>query len=86
LGLGYNFANLLRADISNLELGGLIDNTNRPHPDGSLLREGKTIWFINHNARYGIPNMQSFELHGFNLDNIVPINQFDKELLKQEIS
>jgi hypothetical protein len=80
LGLGYNFGNLMTADLSKYETGELINSINRAHPDGTLVIEGQTIWFINNGKRNGIVDIDSFDSHGFQLKNIVLINSFDKDL------
>jgi hypothetical protein len=85
-GFGFNFSNLITADISGLVSGGVIDANNMPHPDGSLISDGRRISFINFGKRYTIPNMYSFTEQGFNMGKIVSINKYDKALEARNIA
>jgi len=77
---GFSFNNLSKLDVSNVELGGLITENQLVHPDGSLVSDGKTVWFIQNGKRYGIPDMATFNAHNFDKNNIVPVIATDLSL------
>ena len=79
--LGFSFANLVSADLSNYQSGNVINNSAAPHPDGSLVVDlTGTVWFMSHGSRLGIPTWDEFIAHGFNSDSLVPANEFDSEV------
>lgn len=81
LGLGYSFEYLVNADLSDYELGGLVDSVDRAHPDGSLVVDNSgTVWFINHGKRKGFVSMDELTSFGFSIKNIIKANDFDLNL------
>lgn len=84
-GLGYSFANLVTADLTDCELGGLVDSVDRPHPDGSLvIEDAGTVWFINYKKRLGFPSLNSLIQYDVDLKNIIKANRFDLDFEKYE--
>lgn len=77
---GFDFGNLISHDLSSVELGGTIDSSDQAHPDGSLVRETNTIWFLKEGQRHGIPSMTVFRERGFDFKNVVPMNVHDRFL------
>ena|SRR3989338_7997153 len=80
-GLGYSFANLVSAGLSGYELGGLVDIVDRPHPDGSLITDGQTIWFVNNGIAQGFVSMEEFTAKGFRVEWVVKLNEKDIKII-----
>ncbi|MBI3952579.1 MAG: hypothetical protein HY336_01320 [Candidatus Doudnabacteria bacterium] len=78
-GLGYSFENLVTEDVSNYELGGLVDTVERAHPDGSLVvdKDG-VVWFINFGHRALVDRK---DFLSFNNKQLVIINNHDLKLI-----
>ena len=78
-GLGYNFDNLVSADISDYELGGYVYTVNGPHPDGSLVRDDSgAVWVINFGKRFGFSSEELSK--SFEMNNIIKANWYDLNL------
>lgn len=86
LGLGYAFANVITADLSNFGLGGLVESANAAHPSGSLVINNGIIWYINNGLRSGFPSMEIFNSLGFDLNQVVSANDYDLKLEEQIIN
>ena len=73
LGQGFKFENVIRADINNYELGGIIADPSQAHPNGTLVRDGNTIWLINNELRSRISK-------GSDMRNLVKANKEDLKI------
>ena len=78
--LGYSFANLPKINLNDYPTGDPIGNATLPHPDGALVLDGQTIWWIRNNQKTGFESMVVFATYGFNLSRVVPANSADKAL------
>src|SRR3989344_4015669 len=45
-GLGYNLSGLPKINLSDYLTGNPIGTSTEVHPDGALVKEGQTIWWI----------------------------------------
>lgn len=77
LELGYSFANAQPGDTSFMVTLAPINNSATAHPDGTLIRDGKTIYLLKNNTRLGIPSMSVFYSWGLNMNEVVPANNYD---------
>lgn len=84
--LGYAFVNVIPADLSSFQLGGLVESADASHPNGSLVINNGIIWYINHGLRSAFPSLEVFNSLGFNLNQVVPTNDFDLKLEEQIIN
>ena len=80
LGFGYKLSRVLSGDTSFLMAAMLISNANQAHPAGTLVSDHGTIYLIIANGKAGISSLKAFTSRGFNLANIVPVNNFDRAL------
>jgi hypothetical protein len=78
--LGYKFANLPKINLSDYPAGAPIGDVNQPHPDGALVKEGNTIWWIRNGQKSGFDSMLTFNTYGFSLSRVVPANAADVAL------
>ncbi len=77
LGMGFKFESVLLGDLTRYELAGVIAYPDQIHPNGSLVWDGHTIWFINYEKRHGFATMEEFTLAGFELKQVIKMNQAD---------
>jgi hypothetical protein len=80
--LGYSFARAISGDISWMASTSLIENYNQAHRPGTLINDSGTIYLITQSGLLGIPDMQTFSDWGYSLDDVVPANNFDRNLPK----
>ena len=78
--LGYSFANLPRINLSDYPTGSPIGSSVLAHPDGSLVKEGITIWWIRSGQKVGFESMTVFNTYGFSLSRVVKANAADMSL------
>ena len=78
--LGYNFANLPKINLSDYPSGDPIGDAALAHPDGALVLDGQTVWWVRGNTRQGFESMAVFNTYGFNLSKVVTANAADKAL------
>jgi hypothetical protein len=77
LELGYSFSNAQPGDTSFMVTLAPINNTATAHPDGTLIRDNKTIYLLKNNTRLGISSMEVFYSWGLNMNEVVPANNYD---------
>lgn len=75
--LGYRFNGIIKKDLSSQELGGFVGSEFDHHPNGSLIKSGDTIWWINFDKRFVVTSMDVFNHCKFRLDNVVEANATD---------
>ena len=80
LAQGFKFENVVRRNLKNRELGGLITERSLAHPNGTLIKAGPAIWLINHDKRFLIQDMHLFNYCEFDLTQVVDANVADMEL------
>jgi hypothetical protein len=78
--LGYSFANLPKINLSDYQPGPAITSASDSHPEGALVLEGKTVWWVKNNTREGFESMAVFNTYGFATTKIVKSNTADLAL------
>lgn len=63
--------------MSDYPTGPVINNATAAHPDGSLLQDNKTIWWLRFGKRIGFESMTVFNTYGFSLSRVVKSNKAD---------
>lgn len=76
-GLGYNLSGVPKINLSDYPTGAPIGSSSEPHPEGALVKEGKTIWWIRNNQKTGFESMQVFNTYGFSLGDVTKANPAD---------
>ncbi len=82
--LGFNFTNVLYADVSWMGSDANITSSTEAHRTGVLINKSGTVYLVGPNGLYGIPNPDILASWGYFLDNIVQSNNAD--LSKSEIA
>jgi chitodextrinase len=80
--LGYKFQNLFQINMSDYPAGSPIISSSETHPDGALVLEGQTVWWIRGGQRQGFESIAVFNTYGFSFSKIVPANAADLSLPK----
>jgi hypothetical protein len=83
--LGYSFDNLPRINSADYPVGPMIDSALAAHPDGSLVLDQGTIWWIGADQKQGFASMAVFNTYGFGSNRIVAANSADSALLTGEL-
>jgi predicted outer membrane repeat protein len=78
--LGYSFANLPKIDLTDYPTGPVIDSATEAHPEGSLVLDGKTVWWILNGVRQGFESEAVFNTYGFSLSRMVKADAIDLNL------
>lgn len=78
--LGYNFNNLFKINLTDYPVGPVIGESDLPHPEGALVLEGKTVWWILNGEKRGFQSEAVFKTYGFSFARVVPANAADKAL------
>lgn len=79
-GLGYTFKNLALVDLKDYPAGPAISTNSETHPDGALVLENKTVWWIRNGQRQAFESAAVFNTYGFDFQKIVPANTADLAL------
>ena len=79
-GLGYNFNGVPKIDVSDYPAGPAIGTSTEAHPDGALVINNKTIWWIVGGKRTGFESMAVFNTYGFKLADVARANTADMVL------
>lgn len=79
-GLGYKFGQLPKINLSDYPVGPVITTAADPHPEGALVLEGKTVWWILGSTKQGFESMAVFNTYGFPTSRIVKVNAADLAL------
>jgi len=58
--LGYSFTNLPKINMTDYSAGPVITSATDPHPDGALVLDGKTVWWILNGTKQGFESMAVF--------------------------
>lgn len=77
--LGYSFSSsgLLSINLTDYTVGPVVSSSTEAHPDGSLIIDGATIWWLRGIQRQGFESMTVFSTYGFSLARVVPANSAD---------
>jgi len=78
--LGYTFVGLPSIDVSDYPAGEAITDANMPHPEGALVLNNGTVWWIMGGQKIGFESEAVFNTYGFAWDKIVPANSADLAL------
>src|SRR5579872_3747103 len=79
-GLGYSFSNLLSINLSDYPAGAVINSATAEHPEGALVLDGKTVWWIINGTRQGFESEAVFNTYGFTFSRVVAANAADLNL------
>lgn len=79
-GLGYSFTDLLEIDLTDYEVGEVIDDANEAHPEGALVLDNGTVWWVLGNQRQGFESEAVFNTYGFTFTSLVKANSADMSL------
>ncbi|MEJ0021012.1 MAG: hypothetical protein WDN47_00325 [Candidatus Doudnabacteria bacterium] len=80
MALGYSFGGLPRINLADYPVGPVIGSTTDAHPDGSLVLDGNTIWWLQGGQKQGFESMAVFNTYGFSLSRVVPANDSDRAI------
>jgi hypothetical protein len=75
--LGYRFDNALSINLSDYTVGNVISSSTEAHPDGSLVLDGNTVWWILGGVKQGFESQQVFDTYGFTYNLVVKANTAD---------
>ncbi len=75
--LGYNFAQVVSADLSGIEATAIINDSSEWHRYGTLVNNHGTIQFIGEKGSYGIVSLAVFNSWGFDFKDVVPATVAD---------
>ena len=78
LGLGYSYATVQPGDTSFMVALAPINSNAMSHPDGTLVNDNGTIYIMKNNTKMGFPSLQVFFSWGFELNEVVPANSYDR--------
>jgi surface protein len=76
-GLGYSFAGLPKINLADYPAGPAISSAAEAHPAGSLVLDGKTVWWIIDGVRRGFESEAVFNTYGFSFSRAVKANASD---------
>lgn len=79
-GLGYSFGNLFKINLSDYASGPVIESAQAAHPEGSLVLDGSTVYWILNGQRRGFESEAVFKTYGFSYNRVVAANAADKAL------
>ncbi|MCL5667122.1 MAG: hypothetical protein M1383_05130 [Patescibacteria group bacterium] len=79
-GLGYSFKQAVKINLGDYPAGSPIDTFSGPHPNGTLVLSGKTVWWVNNGKKFGFPSMDIFKSYGWSQAKIVPASAADLDL------
>jgi hypothetical protein len=79
-GLGYNFNDLARINLSDYSVGPAVGDASLAHPDGALVLDNGTVWWLLGGNRLGFESVAVFNTYGFSWNKIVKANAADINL------
>ncbi|HEX5429895.1 MAG TPA: MBG domain-containing protein [Patescibacteria group bacterium] len=79
-GLGYSFNNLPKIDLTDYPSGDPIQTATEIHPDGALVLDHGTVWWILNGSRQGFESEAVFNTYGFSFGRTVAANSSDMAL------
>ncbi len=78
--LGYSFSGLPKINLSDYTVGPVISNSTDPHPEGALVLDGQTVWWVLNGTRQGFESEAVFNTYGFSFTKVVQSNAADMAL------
>jgi hypothetical protein len=75
--LGYSFVGLPKINLIDYPTGDPISDSNLAHPDGSLVFQGQTIWWLRNGQKSGFESMVVFNTYGFSVSKVLKGNAAD---------
>lgn len=78
--LGYKFSQAVKFNLAGYQTGAPITSATAAHPDGALVFDGQTVWWVNNGEKHGFPTLDIFNSYGLSFKNMVPANAADKAL------
>lgn len=79
-GLGYTFNNLYRINLSDYPSGTPINSSGETHPNGALILDGSTVYWVLNGQRLPFESLAVFNSYGFSFSRLVPANAADRQL------
>lgn len=79
-GLGYKLNGLIKINLSDYASGPPIESADEAHPDGALVLDGKTVWWLWQGRREGFESEAVLKSYGFGAGVIAPANDADRKL------
>ena len=80
-GLGFNFSNVVNTGYDNLSISGYVVSTARgPHPWGSWVKSGSTVYFVQELGLIPVPDYNTFINNGGQDSLVVKANSWDFQL------
>lgn len=77
LGLGYSFGNVWPVNSSVPFSGYVVNSKNSPHPWGSWVKSGSTVYFVHDTGLIPVPDWNNFLNNGGQASLIVMANSWD---------
>jgi len=78
--LGYNLRNVFKINLSDYPSGLAITSAVMPHPNGALLKIGKTYYWSLNGQLQAFPSVAVFSSYGFSSKNVLNANAADQAL------
>ncbi len=79
-GLGYNFSQIKKIDVSSYQVGPIINSGIEQHPDGALTLNNNVVSWVNSGQLHVFPSTDVLNSYGFTSDLIVKANTPDTNL------
>ncbi|HLD56570.1 MAG TPA: hypothetical protein VJA00_03020, partial [Candidatus Omnitrophota bacterium] len=67
-------------DLSDYTVGPVINLTSEAHPEGALVLDQGTVWWIKNSSRLGFASDVVFSTYGFTFGRVVAANAADMAL------
>jgi hypothetical protein len=71
---------LFKINMTDYPAGDPIASSTAAHPEGALVLDGTTVWWILDGKRSGFESITVFNTYGFTFDRVVPANASDLAL------
>lgn len=78
--LGYNYGQMVTIDVSDYESQSPITTNDETHPEGALVLDQGTVWWIQNGQKQGFESETVFNTYGFNFTRVVPATVADSAL------
>src|SRR3989344_252649 len=78
--LGYSFVGLLKINLADYTAGPVIASGTEVHPEGALILDHGTVWWVKNGQRMGFESEAVFKTYGFTFGRVVASNATDMAL------
>lgn len=79
-GLGYNFKNLFKINLSDYPAGEPLTSAKVAHPEGALVKDGQAVWWIYGGQKRALGSNEVLASYGFSASQLVKANSADLAL------